>query len=115
MRIQSQSIAQSQGGCVQTGEQCPQTSRTAQVRDMNKHAALKRNRVVELCIHLYVHAALQLLSFGTVTNGAIGLLSKAGCFAEEAVFNAPDRDKFSFTLTQIKRGERGSLNPNRLV
>ena len=82
---------------MQTGEQCSQTSRTAQVRDMNKHAALR------------------LLSFGTVTNGTIGLLSKAGCFAEEAVFNAPDRDKFSFMLTQIKRGERGSLNPNRLV
>jgi hypothetical protein len=51
MRFQSQSSAQSQGGCVQTAEQCSQTSRTAQVRDMNKHAAQKRNRVVELCIH----------------------------------------------------------------
>jgi hypothetical protein len=75
----------------------------------------KPNRIVELCIHLYVHAVLQLLSFETATNGTIRFLSKAGCFAEETVLNALIRDEFSFMPTRIERGGRGSLNPNGLV
>jgi hypothetical protein len=58
---------------------------------------------------------LQWLSFGTVTNGTMEILSKADCFAEESVFNAPDRDKFSFMPTQIEQGGRDSSNPRDLV